>query len=162
MSRMKAIAFAESERRSYQPILGSLAEIAEMLGGDAEGTDIVYCPAPGAPPDDRSLVVKIDPRAPAHFFVYLDNGGTRAAYAMVRQKLGLTGEPSPLDNLDRLRAAAKIWENAVPAAGTIVETYLRSRGITLALPPSLRFAAQCWHARDEAISARNDLAAVRR
>jgi hypothetical protein len=143
---MKGIAFAQRESRSYQPLVGSLAEIAAKLGGDAEGEDIVYCPAPGQPPDDRSLVIKIDPRAPAHFFIYLNDGGNRAAYAMVREKLGLISEPSPLDNLDRLQAAAKIWESAIPAAGTIVETYLRSRGITLPIPPSLRFAMRCWHA----------------
>jgi DNA primase len=37
--------------------------------------------------------------------------------------------------------AARIWRAAVPAPGTLVETYLRARGITIPLPPTLRFAA---------------------
>ncbi len=36
--------------------------------------------------------------------------------------------------------ARDIWRKAEPAAGTPVEAYLRSRGITIPVPPSLRFA----------------------
>jgi hypothetical protein len=35
--------------------------------------------------------------------------------------------------------AREIWEASQPAAGTLVEQYLRSRAITLAIPPTLRF-----------------------
>lgn len=41
------------------------------------------------------------------------------------------------DYVDWCRAQ---WSAAVPAAGTLVETYLRSRGIVMAPPASLRFA----------------------
>lgn len=37
--------------------------------------------------------------------------------------------------------AASIWRDAVPGAGTPVETYLRGRAIALPVPPTLRFAA---------------------
>jgi DNA primase len=37
--------------------------------------------------------------------------------------------------------AASIWRDAVPGAGTPVETYLRVRAIALPVPPTLRFAA---------------------
>jgi DNA primase len=41
---------------------------------------------------------------------------------------------------DRLGEARAIWRNAEPIVGTLAEIYLRSRGLTLALPPTLRFA----------------------
>jgi putative DNA primase/helicase len=34
--------------------------------------------------------------------------------------------------------ALKIWRGASPAAGSIIESYLRGRGITLPVPPSIR------------------------
>ncbi len=50
------------------------------------------------------------------------------------------------DDRDRAAAALRIWRAALPLAGTIGEEYFRSRGITGALPPSLRFAPSLWHA----------------
>ncbi len=38
--------------------------------------------------------------------------------------------------------ARRIWSDARPIAGTVAETYLRGRGITCQLPPSLRFTPQ--------------------
>jgi hypothetical protein len=43
------------------------------------------------------------------------------------------------------QAAARIWRGTAPAAGTIVETYLRSRGINTPIPNVLRFAPDLWH-----------------
>lgn len=40
---------------------------------------------------------------------------------------------------DWSKAAASIWRAASPIEGTPAEAYLRSRGLTLPLPPSLRF-----------------------
>lgn len=45
----------------------------------------------------------------------------------------------------RVKAAQAIWRASVPAAGTLVEAYLRSRGIELVPPPSLRFAPALRH-----------------
>lgn len=42
-------------------------------------------------------------------------------------------------------AAERLWREAQPVTGTAAERYLRARGITRALPPSLRFHADCWH-----------------
>ena len=39
---------------------------------------------------------------------------------------------------DNGRAALDIWRESRPAAGTLVEKYLRRRGITLPVPPSIR------------------------
>ncbi len=40
---------------------------------------------------------------------------------------------------DRAAAARRIWSESRPAADTPVETYLASRGITIELPPTLRY-----------------------
>lgn len=44
------------------------------------------------------------------------------------------------DKGSRIEEARAIWRAAQPIAGTLAETYLRSRGLTLPLPASLRFA----------------------
>lgn len=41
--------------------------------------------------------------------------------------------------------ALACWREASPVHGTIAEAYLRGRGITCALPDSLRFHPACWH-----------------
>ena len=49
---------------------------------------------------------------------------------------------------ESMRWAAQVWRDARPAAGTPVETYLRARGITLAVPASLRFAPSLKYGPD--------------
>jgi putative DNA primase/helicase len=49
------------------------------------------------------------------------------------------------DNTKRTGAALSIWQATVPAAGTPVEIYLRSRGIGIAPPPTIRFHAGLTH-----------------
>ena len=45
----------------------------------------------------------------------------------------------------RAAQAKRLWLEAQPIAGTLAETYLRARGITCPLPPTLRFHPECWH-----------------
>lgn len=45
----------------------------------------------------------------------------------------------------RIEAARRIWNDALPASGTLVEVYLRSRFITMAIPPTIRFASKLKH-----------------
>ena len=45
----------------------------------------------------------------------------------------------------RSAAALAIWRSSKPAAGSLVETYLASRGITLPVPDALRFHAGLKH-----------------
>jgi hypothetical protein len=46
----------------------------------------------------------------------------------------------------RAAQAQAVWAEALPIRGTPAETYLRAaRGITCALPDSLRFHPACWH-----------------
>jgi len=50
--------------------------------------------------------------------------------------------PLPVDDgADRIAEAKAIWRDAQPVKGTLAETYLRSRGLHLPLPDSLRFAS---------------------
>ncbi len=54
--------------------------------------------------------------------------------------------PAPrLHRRDNGRAALDIWREAGPAAGTLVERYLRRRGITLPVPPSIRYHSGLRH-----------------
>jgi putative DNA primase/helicase len=46
----------------------------------------------------------------------------------------------PVLNSERIDAARRIWMRTQPAARTIVQAYLRSRGLNLPIPPTLRFA----------------------
>jgi putative DNA primase/helicase len=50
-----------------------------------------------------------------------------------------------ISSLNNWQAAARIWRGSVPAAGTLVEEYLRSRGIVGPLPDVLRYATDLWH-----------------
>ncbi|MGE3064903.1 MAG: toprim domain-containing protein [Hyphomicrobiaceae bacterium] len=43
------------------------------------------------------------------------------------------------DSIRRMEAALALWRASHPAEGTPVETYLRSRGLTIPIPPSIRF-----------------------
>jgi Toprim domain len=45
----------------------------------------------------------------------------------------------------RKRLAKRTWDETIPIAGTLAETYLRNRAIRSPLPPSLRFHRECWH-----------------
>jgi putative DNA primase/helicase len=49
------------------------------------------------------------------------------------------------DAIKRIEAALAIWRGAQSAVGTPVETYLRSRGLTITIPPSIRFHAGLKH-----------------
>jgi putative DNA primase/helicase len=45
---------------------------------------------------------------------------------------------------DRLAQARRIFDNTVPASGSLVERYLRSRGITIPVPDCLRYHPALW------------------
>jgi putative DNA primase/helicase len=63
-------------------------------------------------------------------------------------------QPSPAakdepdrDDAERTLTALRLWGASVPATGTLVETYLRSRGIVMPIPTTLRFHGGAKHAR---------------
>ena len=45
----------------------------------------------------------------------------------------------------RTAVALSIWRSTLPAAGTLVEAYLAARGLTLTIPPSIRFHRSLKH-----------------
>jgi len=49
------------------------------------------------------------------------------------------------DAAKRAAQAKRLWDEAQIIAGTAAEAYLRGRGITCALPLTLRFHGACWH-----------------
>lgn len=46
----------------------------------------------------------------------------------------------PADRASRTEEARAIWDRAIPAAGTLAESYLASRGINGPTPPDIRFS----------------------
>jgi putative DNA primase/helicase len=58
-------------------------------------------------------------------------------------------EAEAAHRLRRINLARDMWHSALPAAGTVVERYFRARGITIPMPPSIRFigmfTAYGWH-----------------
>jgi putative DNA primase/helicase len=131
------------------------AEIARVLGG-RRTTDgyMCRCPVPshGSGRGDRSpsLLVKDGDHAP--LFTCFAGCDRRDVVDVLRRR-GLL-EDRDRDVATRRRVAVRqttptwshdpdpdalrIWRDAKPAAGSVVETYLNSRGITNAIPPSLR------------------------
>jgi len=47
--------------------------------------------------------------------------------------------------IKRADQAKWLWQEAQPIGGTVGEAYLRGRGISCALPATLRFHPSCWH-----------------
>lgn len=139
----------------------SAALIARTLGGKPIGNAFLcHCPVPGHGKGygdrNRSLIVKDGERAllfkcfagcsPRDILDVLrgrglidDDGGHRAASPRPFSP-PLVHEPDP--------TALKIWRDAAPAASSIVEIYLRSRGIALAIPPSLRCGSRLCRDRE--------------
>ncbi len=63
-----------------------------------------------------------------------------------RQAAGVVGNDRKVgDDGERTKFALALWHQATPAAGTLVETYLRSRGLGLPAAGRLRFHAGLKH-----------------
>ena len=95
---------------------------------------------------------------PISLYAYLRGCSQGEAARELAAELGLdrsitplrwrAAEPPPVerfvdpdrDGRQRRAWARSIWRAAGPAAGSVVEAYLRARGITLPVPPTLRFA----------------------
>jgi Toprim domain len=121
-----------------------LESYAQLLGGEVDG-DFILCPSPGRPADDRSCYVRIN--KDGRPYIYDVEGSLGAAYAYVRERLKLA---PPRPGRDYTRAALDILSETVPAAGTLVERYLRKRALTLPIPACLHFHPSLWHSGDKA------------
>lgn len=160
------------------------ARIARRLGGEVSGRDTILCPGPGHSPNDRSLSVKLDPKARDGFPTYSHAGDDwRTCRDHVRERLGLPaweagdGQSRAIpqsqekwdlasinrevdeehrawneDELARISAARRIWNQAQDPRQTLAEKYLVD-GRKIDLPGEmagsvLRFHLRCpW--RDE-------------
>ena len=132
-------------RRQLTIDLPSPVELARALGGHVIGPNRVLAPGPGHSKRDRSLVILVQPGAPGGFLCKSFAGDDDLQCKdYVREKLGLNPwQDSPRihrkrsaakverdDQLERVARARSIWSEAVDAGHTLVERYLRSRGLS--------------------------------
>ena len=133
--------------------------IAKALGGrKAGGGWIARCPSH----DDRKPSLSIRDADDGKVLVRCHAGCEQERVIATLRSRGLWTEngrrlftrPAPRaaandrpdrDDAQRTQAALCIWQAATPAAGTPVDAYLRSRGIGIAPPPSIRFHAGLKH-----------------
>ncbi len=157
--------------------MGEAAKIAHALGGEVNGRDSILCPGPGHSPRDRSLSIKLDPRAPDGFLIYSHAGDDwRLCRDHVRERLGLPawrpGDEQERsiprqhvekwdsatveaeadewprawteDEIIRIAAARRIWNEAKDPRGTLAEKYLRQTR-KLDLPDALAGGVLRFH-----------------
>ena len=84
------------------------------------------------------------------FVRFMDNVDCKTACETLTERDRPRPAPAPAparpkNDAEYSKYAVGIWYAARAAAGTLVETYLRSRGITIPPPLSLRFAPQLQH-----------------
>ena len=139
---------------------------ARALGGTVSSRDTVLCPGPGHSAGDRSLSVTFDAHAPDGFLVNsFANDDWQDCRDHVRHLLGLgsfhghgsrdvaaaqiaprPSSPSP-DAVQRRDFALALWREASTIGGTVAESYLIGRGITLTADAftghALRFHPAC-------------------
>ncbi len=146
-------------------MLAKLHALARALGGEV-CRDQVLAPALGHSRHDRSLSVRIDPRAPGGVLVHcFGSGDPLAEKDRVRQILGLSGSwppqqpkpsgvhPAPQEGEDRERTARALalWAEAQDPLGTAAEAYLQGRGVSLpqgAVGEAVRFHPCCPFAHE--------------
>ena len=98
------------------------------------GKVLVHCHA-GC--DQRDVIAALRARG-----IWSDAG--RRHGKMIGSQSGQTNEPNQAD-AKRIKAALRMWGATVPAPGTLVESYLRSRKIVIPVPATLRFHAAMKH-----------------
>lgn len=128
--------------------MASARQITDACRGDWHGT-FGLIPGPGHSPHDRSLKVMDSERG-----IIVHSFSPHTTWEEGRDWLKglglLNGDVQPEDATPvakeaearqkaRCRQALEIWRRCRAAAGTAVETYLRSRGIDGEMPPTLRY-----------------------
>lgn len=115
-----------------------IRQAARALGGDVAGRNKVRCPGPGHSRADRSLAVTFrDDSFLVHSFAGDD---WKECRDHVKAALGLSDDHTPapqaspsddvsllVDDRRRIEHASRLWSETVPLAGTLAESYLRSR-----------------------------------
>lgn len=118
-----------------------IKQAERLLGGDIVRGNRISCPGPGHSKSDRSLSVTFlqDGSFTTNSFAGDDFKDCRDH---VKAVLGIIDDRHPVriavqpvmvttgSERARMGAVLRLWESAVPIAGTIVEAYLASRGLT--------------------------------
>jgi putative DNA primase/helicase len=136
--------------------LDYLQHIAHALGGEVSGRQVL-APGPGHSSHDRSLAVRPAPDAPDGLLIYSHSGDDwRTCRDHVLSRLGITRgrsfdvpERGWLPKPDgpakgRIERAVALWRQGTEPRGTLVETYLASRGLVLV--PNLAMRVIRFHA----------------
>jgi putative DNA primase/helicase len=138
-------------------LMNSARGIVAALGGRWFGSyGLARCPAH----EDRSPSLSVTERA-GKLLVRCHTGCAQLAVIDALKKRGLwygrSSDTSPPRaappgtaveagyNQDRIGAARRIWVSSLPAAGTPVAEYLRSRAIDVPLPPTIKFHPRLAH-----------------
>ena len=129
--------------------------IGKALGGKKEGASwLAFCPAHE---DRKKPSLALRDGDGGRVLAHCHAGCDQAAVIAALRALGLLAENCPRsiswtarrepdrDDARRTEMALAIWQAARPAPGTLVQTYLASRGIHLAPPLSLRFHSALTH-----------------
>jgi putative DNA primase/helicase len=113
--------------------------IARALGGEVQGRQVL-APGLGHSRRDRSLAIRLDPRAPDGLLVHSFAGDDPLVAKGARPRSGrlaylpetkaAQAEPPP-DDAERTARAVAIWREARDPRGSVVERYLRRRGLNL-------------------------------
>jgi putative DNA primase/helicase len=166
----------------------NLQTVARQLGGEVVGQQVV-APGPGHSQKDRSMAVRLSPCAPHGLIVFSHAGDDwRSCRDFVRSRLGIQptwrparakhegvvasgrsasvkGQIYPLTFPDKQRRARRLWDSALDPHGTIVATYLASRGLDLPTDVAgsvIRFHPECsWREGETIIRVPAMLAAMR-
>jgi phage/plasmid primase-like uncharacterized protein len=134
------------------------ADLAHHLGGRKSGHGwIARCPAHNDHNPSLSISEADDGTVLVHCFAGCEQ--QRVLHPLADRGLRVNGKTSQrsfvaperqqkcerADDAARKSAALAIWNAAMPAGGTPVQTYLKSRGITLPIPASIRFHHKLPH-----------------
>jgi hypothetical protein len=101
---------------------------------DGDGDKVLVCCHAGC--DQEAVIAALRDRG-----LWLEGGGRPSLRLASRNKT----ERQPDQDSRREDAALSIWQSTMPANGTLVATYLASRGLHLPAPPTLRFHAGLMH-----------------
>lgn len=113
--------------------------IAKKFNGYKSGKGwMVHCPAH----DDKDPSLSVEDKGGTLLF-YCHAGCSQEEVMAALKKHGLW------DPDDKAAHALEIWESAVPAENTLVETYLASRNLNMPVPSSLRFHPRLKHDEGE-------------
>jgi hypothetical protein len=138
----------------------SAETIARALGGYRVGCGfIARCPAHDDTTPSLSLTDALDAKLLVHCFAGCSQAAVIAAlrdrslwpgnlqFGITQLQTGSRRQvmPASKDDRERTVSALKLWSEARPAGGTLVETYLRSRGIRAPKLPRIKFHPQLKH-----------------